>query len=79
MRTLSEQIRIFLEESGTSAAALAKVSGVCAVHISRVKNGRRKDMGSARADALRAAMRRLDVEAAAKALEDTDEQGKGSR
>ncbi len=70
MKHITMQIRDFLTLSGKSARSLAEASGVSAANISRMKNGRRKDMGSRYADALREAMLRLDPEAAARALED---------
>ena len=67
MKHIRDQIRDFLKESGCSANALARASGVNVIYICRVKNGVRGDMASSRADALREAMLTLDHDAARKA------------
>lgn len=68
MKTIGEQINIFLAEAGIPASTLASVSGVHNVYISRLRNGRQKDTFAQKADALRSAMLKLDPAAAAKAL-----------
>ena len=68
MKTIGEQINIFLAEAGIPATALAQASGVHNVYISRLRNGRQKDTWAQRADALRGAMIKLNPAAAAKAL-----------
>lgn len=66
--TICDQIEFFLRESSVSAAQLARTSGVHEVFISRLKRGVQKDTNSAKADALRAAMRILDPETAKRIL-----------
>lgn len=70
MKTIRENIDIFVEASGISRYSLAKEAGVNLVYLTRLKNGQQQDLFSARADAIRAAMRRLDPAAAEKALAD---------
>ena len=70
MKTIGEQINIFLAESGLKATELSKASGVHDVCICRLRSGKQKDTYSGRADVVRSAMRRLDPAAAAKALAD---------
>lgn len=65
---ICDQIEFFLRESSVSAAQLARASGVHEVFISRLKRGVQKDTNSAKADALREAMKILDPDAAEKAL-----------
>jgi len=72
MKTIRENIDIFVRESGISRYSLAKEADVNLVYLTRLKNGQQQDIMSTRADALRAAMRRLDPAAAEKALEDSD-------
>lgn len=68
MKSIKEQLNIFLNETNFSARRLAMLAGVSPVDICRVRRGTRRDMGSRRADALREAMWELDPEAAEKAL-----------
>lgn len=53
------EVREFLELHKMSAARLARQAGILPVTLTRVLSGERKDMVSASADALRAAMTRL--------------------
>lgn len=53
------EVREFLELRKMSAARLARQAGILPVTLTRVLSGERKDMVSASADALRAAMTRL--------------------
>ena len=69
MKTIKEQIEIFLAESGISQRKLAQASGVHVVYIHRLYTGKQRDVYSASADALRLAMQELDPEAAKKALD----------
>ena len=55
------ELKEFFDSHQVSAKQLAQESGVGAINISRVLSGARKDMSSAKADALRAAMQRLDA------------------
>ena len=55
------ELKEFFGSHQVSAKRLAQESGVGAINISRVLSGARKDMSSAKADALRAAMQRLDA------------------
>jgi hypothetical protein len=73
MKTIRENIDIFVSVSGISRYSLAKEAGVNLVYLTRLKNGQQQDIFSSRADALRAAMRRLDPAAAEKALDDACE------
>ena len=68
MKHISEQIEFFLRESSVTPAQLSRESGVHEVYISRLKLRKQKDTSSSNADALRAAMMKLDPETAAKAL-----------
>lgn len=56
---ISTEILDFMERTGTTAAVLARESGVNPVYISRLKTGKRKDIRSKYADMLRSAMQRL--------------------
>lgn len=53
------EVREFLELHKMPAARLARQAGILPVTLTRVLSGERKDMVSASADALRAAMTRL--------------------
>ena len=68
MKTIQEQIEQFLTATGMSSYRLAKEAGLAKSYVSRLKNGRQRHAYSKNADALRAAMRRLDPEQAAKVL-----------
>ena len=59
------ELRHFLDNSGVKAADLARESGVSNAIISFIVTGRRKDMLSKQADALREAMRRLSAQSEA--------------
>ena len=74
MKTIRENIDIFVRASGISRYSLAKEAGVNLVYLTRLKNGQQQDILSSRADALRSAMRRLDPVAAEKALSDAVEE-----
>lgn len=65
---ICSQVEKFLRESGVTAAELSKASGVHFVDISRLKRGVVRDTSSRKADALRAAMVKLDPETALKVL-----------
>ncbi len=56
---IATEVRDFLRSSGLRAADLARESGVSNAIISHIVTGRRKDMRSEYADALREAMRRI--------------------
>ena len=68
MKNIAEQTRIFVEATGCSQAELARASGVRDVIICRLLSGKTRDVLSAKADALRKAMREINEEAAEKAL-----------
>jgi transcriptional regulator with XRE-family HTH domain len=59
MSNLSKELHDFFARTGIKQAELAKKSGVAASMICFLLKGRRKDMRSASADALREAMRQL--------------------
>lgn len=61
---ITEELRNFLAHSGVKATVLARESGVSDAIISFAVTGRRKDMLSRHADALREAMRRLSAKEA---------------
>jgi len=56
---ICSDMKHFLAATGISARRLAIEAGVNPVDITRVVSGARKDMTSAKADAIRAAMARL--------------------
>lgn len=68
MKHISEQIEFFLRESLVTPAQLSRESGVHEVYISRLKLRKQKDTSSSNADALRAAMMKLDPKTAAMVL-----------
>ena len=70
MKTIRDQINIFLEVAKLPATRLSKESGVNSVYISRLRSGKQKDTFSQKADALRQAMYRLNFAAARAALEE---------
>ena len=61
---IADELRDFLAHSGVKATVLARESGVSDAIISFVVTGRRRDMHSRHADALREAMRRLSAKEA---------------
>ena len=56
---IATEVVFFLENSGFTALELSKESGVCTPILSLLKTGKRKDVLSRHADALREAMQRL--------------------
>lgn len=68
MKTIQEQIEQFLSATGLTSYRLAKEAGLNKSYVSRLKNGRQRNAYSKNADALRAAMRRLDPEKAEEVL-----------
>jgi transcriptional regulator with XRE-family HTH domain len=68
MKTIHEQVELFLSMTGLTSYRLAKEAGLAKSYVSRLKNGRQRNAYSKNADALRAAMKRLDPEAANKVL-----------
>lgn len=56
---IATELKRFLAETNFSQSDLSRASGVNVVYISRLKTGAQKDIFSAYADALRAAMTRL--------------------
>ena len=70
MSKISKELKTFLAEAGVSAAHLAQQSGVHEVDICRLRLGRVRDTSSTKADALRAAMRKIDAEVAEKVFQD---------
>lgn len=54
------EVRAFLARTGLSQARLAAEAGVNPVYVSRLVTGGTRDVWSRTADALRAAMRRLE-------------------
>lgn len=54
------EVRAFLARTGLSQARLAAEAGVNPVYVSRLVTGSTRDVWSRTADALRAAMRRLE-------------------
>ena len=68
MKTIAEEIEIFLRESGVTEYRLAKEAGLHRVVIWRICNGGQKDILLAKAKIIYAAMRRIDAAAADKAL-----------
>lgn len=59
MKTISEEIRLFLEVTGISQAGLSAASGVPASTICNLLKGKRKNLLGPNQDAIRAAMRAL--------------------
>jgi predicted transcriptional regulator len=59
MKKIAEEVKDFLDEAGIPAAELSRESGVHEVYISRLRTGKTQDIFSSRADALRAAMKRI--------------------
>ena len=72
MKTIKEQIEMFIGLSGVTRYRIAKESGVTEVLLSKIKNGKQTDILASKMIAIHAAMRRLNPDAAAKALEDRD-------
>ena len=70
-RTLiATEVIDFLEKTGLTAVELSKESGVSCPILSQLRSGKKRDVVSRHADALREAMRRLSANA-----EQTDAQG----
>lgn len=59
MKTIAEEIKTFLEETGHSQAMLARSSDVFPSTICNLVKGNRQDVSSRTADALRMAMKKL--------------------
>ena len=59
MKTIADEIREFLEVTGTTQTVLSAASGVPCSTLSNLVRGRRKGVHGITQDALRAAMRRL--------------------
>lgn len=59
---IAQELVAFLSLTGISAQRLSEESGVHAADISRLKNGRFKDIRSAKADALREAMNKISAD-----------------
>lgn len=53
------EVSVFIRSTGYSVRRLCLEAGVSQATVSHILTGRRKDMHSSNADALRAAMRRL--------------------
>lgn len=70
MKTIKEQIELFVLETGLSRYCLAKEAGVTETLLSNIKTGRQKDTSSQKVSAIYAAMRRLNPAAFAKAIAD---------
>lgn len=58
------EVVAFLKANHLAAAKLAKEAGIVPVTLTRVIKGTRQDISSAKADALREAMRRLSAKEA---------------
>ena len=69
MKTIHEQVALFLAATGLSSYRLAKAAGLNRSYVSRLKNGKQRHAFSKNADALREAMKQLDPETAKKVLE----------
>lgn len=67
MKQIKEQIKIFLSASQATQAELSRESGVKEAFFSRLRSGKQNDIMSAKADAIREAMTRMDSLAAQKA------------
>ena len=68
MKTISEEIRLFLALSGITGYRLSKEAGLHRAYVWKLCKGVQKDIFSFKATALREAMYRLDAEAAEKAM-----------
>ena len=56
---IAKEVIDFLETSGVTAVELSRESGVACPVLSQLRTGKRRDVVSRHADALREAMRRL--------------------
>ena len=72
MKKIAEEVQDFLDKAGVPAAELSRESGVHEVYISRLRTGKTRDIFSSRADALRAAMKRINAKLADKACASTE-------
>lgn len=72
MKTLKEQIELFVQLSGQTRYRIAKEAGVTEVLLSRIRHDKQGDIMLSKAIAIHAAMRRLDPVAAEKALADVE-------
>lgn len=68
MKSITEQLFLFFQESRVTQSQLSRLSGVHQVYICRLRKKAQADIASRRADALREAMWELDPAAAEKAL-----------
>ncbi len=62
MKKIADEIRLFLEATGTSQATLSACSGVPASTICNLLKGKRKNLLGPNQDAIRAAMQKLQAE-----------------
>lgn len=69
MAKISDELNFFLAEAGITAIQLSQESGVHPVDICRLRLGRVRDISSTKADALRAAMLRINTALAERAFQ----------
>lgn len=67
MKKIADEIRLFLEATGTSQAALSASSGVPASTICNLLKGKRKNLLGPNQDAIRAAMQRIQTQSSSHA------------